>query len=132
MTSAAISRKDKLIYRISTGIIVAIMLWSAFNFTFNDEYKEAFKHLGLPNWFKAELTVAKVLGVIALLIPSLPVRIKEFAYSGFAIVLLSTPVAHLSSGDSFWLEVGHLFFFVCLVFSYVYYHKMIKQSGEKD
>jgi len=128
MTSTSVSRKDRLIYQISTGIIVAIMLWSAFNFAFNDEYKEAFKHLGLPNWFKTELTVAKFLGVIALLIPSVPVRIKDFAYSGFAIVLLSTPIAHLSSGDSIWLEVAHLFFFVSLVFSYTYYHRMIKVS----
>jgi len=128
MTSTDINRKDKLIYWISTGIIVAIMLWSALNFAFNEEYKEAFRHLGLPNWFKTELTVAKLLGVIALVIPSVPVRIKDFAYSGFAIVLLSTPIAHLSSGDSIWLEVGHLFFFVSLVYSYIYYHKLMNKS----
>lgn len=128
MTSIAINRKDKLIYWISTGIIVAIMLWSALNFAFNEEYKEAFRHLGLPNWFKTELTVAKLLGIIALVIPSVPVKIKDFAYSGFAIVLLSTPIAHLSSGDSIWLEVGHLFFFVSLAYSYSYYHKLMDKS----
>jgi putative oxidoreductase len=124
MTVAMISKKDKTIYWISTGIIAAIMLWSAYNFNFNQEYKDAFKHLGLPDWFKAELTVAKILGVLVLLIPRLPVKIKDFAYFGFAIVLLSTPVAHLSSGDSIWLEVFHLFFFVSLVISYIYYYKI--------
>lgn len=125
MTSTIITRKDKAIYWSATGIIVAIMSWSAINFAFNPEYKEAFRHLGLPGWFKAELTVAKTLGVLALLIPGVPPRLKEFAYFGFAITLLSTPIAHLSSGDSAWLEVAHSFFFICLVVSYLYYHKML-------
>lgn len=124
MASQAITRKDKIIYWSATGIIVAIMSWSAINFAFNPEYKEAFRHLGLPNWFKTELTVAKALGVLALLVPGVPARIREFAYFGFAIVLLSTPIAHLSSGDSVWMEVGHAFFFICLVVSYLYYHKI--------
>ena len=116
-------KKDKVIYWISTGIIVAIMLWSAINFAFNDEMKGAFAHLGLPDWFRLELTTAKFLGVLVLLTP-VPYKIKEFAYFGFAIVLLSTPVAHLSSGDSPLLEIGHGFFFICLAVSYVYYHRV--------
>jgi hypothetical protein len=117
-------KKNKIIYWVSTGIIVTIMLWSAANFAFNDTFRDAFHHLGLPGWFRVELTVAKFLGVLALLVPGIPARIKEFAYFGFAIVLLSTPIAHLSSGDSVWLEVAHLFFFVSLVISYVYYHRL--------
>ena len=88
--------------------------------------KNAFAHLGLPNWFRIELTIAKALGVLALVIPTVPPRIKEFAYFGFAITLISAAVAHLSSGDSVLLEVGHLTFFVSLVVSYLYYHKLHK------
>jgi putative oxidoreductase len=117
-------KKNKIIYWISTGIIVAVMLWSAINFAFNEEMKGAFAHLGLPNWFRLELTAAKFLGVLALITPGIPHKVKEFAYFGFAIVLLSTPVAHLSSGDSVLLEVAHGFFFVTLVISYVYYYKV--------
>jgi hypothetical protein len=117
-------KKDKIMYWISTGIIVAVMLWSAINFAFNPEMKEAFVHLGLPNWFRLELTTAKLLGVLALVVPAVPHKIREFAYFGFAIVLLSTPVAHLSSGDSVLLEVFHTFFFVTLVVSYLYYYKV--------
>ena len=101
-------KKDKIMYWISTGIIVAVMLWSAINFAFNPEMKEA----------------AKLLGVLALVVPGVPHKIREFAYFGFAIVLLSTPVAHLSSGDSVLLEVFHTFFFVTLVVSYLYYYKV--------
>ncbi|SHH96951.1 DoxX-like family protein [Chryseolinea serpens] len=117
-------KKDKIMYWSSTGIIVAVMLWSAINFAFNPEMKEAFVHLGLPNWFRLELTTAKLLGVLALVVPGVPHKIREFAYFGFAIVLLSTPVAHLSSGDSVLLEVFHTFFFVTLVVSYLYYYKV--------
>jgi hypothetical protein len=51
---------------------------------FPDGPEGAFVHPGLPGWFKAELTTAKILGVLALLIPSIPVKLKEFAYSGSA------------------------------------------------
>ncbi|XZF14067.1 DoxX family protein [Chitinophagaceae bacterium MMS25-I14] len=117
-------RKYKLIYWISTGIVTAIFLWSAINFAFNAEMKGAFAHLGLPNWFRVELTIAKLLGVVALVLPGMPHKIKEFAYFGFGITLISASVAHLSSGDSALLEVGHSFFFVCLAVSYVYYQKI--------
>jgi hypothetical protein len=117
-------KKDKIIYWIATGIIAAVMLWSAVNFSFNEEMKGAFAHLGLPNWFRIELTVAKFLGVLALLLPMVPHRIKEFAYFGFAITLVSATIAHLSSGDSVLLEIGHTFFFVSLAISYFYYYKI--------
>jgi hypothetical protein len=117
-------KKDKIIYWVATGILTGVMLWSAYNFTFNPEMKEAFAHFGLPNWFRIELTVAKVLGALALLLPFVPVKIKDFAYVGFAITLISAAVAHLSSGDSVFIEIGHLTFFVSLVFSYLYYHKL--------
>jgi len=117
-------KKDRIIYWTSTGIVAGIMMWSAINFNFNEEYKTAFRHLGLPDWFKVELTAAKLLGVIALLVSATPYKIKEFTYFGFAIVLLSAPIAHLSSGDSVLLEVGHTFFFFMLVISYLYYHRV--------
>jgi hypothetical protein len=132
MTTVATRKKDRIVYWTSTGIIGAIMLWSAYNFNFNPAYKDAFRHLGLPNWFRIELTVAKILGSLALLVPQVPARLKDFAYAGFAIVLLSTPVAHLSSGDSIWLEAGHLFFFVCLVVSYRCYHRWLKGQQQRQ
>ncbi|MCF6402885.1 DoxX family protein [Chitinophaga filiformis] len=124
-------KKDKIIYWIATGIVAAVMLWSAINFSFNEEMKGAFAHLGLPGWFRIELTVAKLLGVLALVLPMVPHRIKEFAYFGFAITLISATIAHLSSGDSVLLEIGHTFFFVSLVVSYLYYYKIngLKLSG---
>jgi hypothetical protein len=60
---------------------------------------EAFARLGFPDYFRVELSWAKVAGVAALLVPMVPARIKEWAYAGFAINLASALIAHLSVGD---------------------------------
>lgn len=117
-------KKDKYIYWATTGIIAVLMLWSSYNFAFNEEQKGAFVHLGLPNWFRLELTVAKGLGALALLIPAVPSKIKEFAYFGFGLTFVSADIAHLSSGDTAWLIVPHWSFFGILVVSYLYYFKL--------
>jgi len=118
-------KKDQVVYWTSTGIVFGVMLWSAVNFAFNPAMKGAFAHLGLPNWFRLELTGAKFLGAFALLIPIVPHRIKVFAYVGFAITLISATIAHLSSGDPIFYPIGHSIFFISLVVSYLYYHKRI-------
>src|SRR5438132_9815127 len=97
------SRKDRIIYWTTTGIVCAVMVFSIINFTLLDGFpfpEGGFVHLGLPRYFKAELTIAKALGVMALLIPAVPPKIREFAYFGFAITLISASIAHLASGDA--------------------------------
>ena len=59
---------------------------------------EAFAHLGFPDYFRVELALAKLLGVVLLLAP-VPSRLKEWAYSGFAITLGSALIAHFAVGD---------------------------------
>ena len=126
-------KKDKTIYYISTGIICAVMIFSVINFTLLDGYPfpgGAFKHLHLPDYFKIELTVAKISGLLALLIPNIPVKIKEFAYFGFAITLISATIAHASTGDPFFpFIIDPILFLVSLVVSYIYYHKLHRLSN---
>jgi hypothetical protein len=59
---------------------------------------EAFTRLGFPDYFRVELALAKILGVLLLLSP-VPARLKEWAYAGFAITLASAVIAHLAIGD---------------------------------
>jgi hypothetical protein len=59
---------------------------------------EAFRHLGFPDYFRIELSCAKLLGVLVLLLP-VPARLKEWAYAGFAIDLVSAVIAHVAVGD---------------------------------
>jgi hypothetical protein len=58
----------------------------------------AFVHLGFPAYFRVELSLAKLVGVVLLLAP-VPARLKEWAYAGFAITLGSALIAHFSVGD---------------------------------
>jgi len=61
---------------------------------------QAFTRLGFPaGYFRVELSWAKVAGVVALLAPMVPARLKEWAYAGFAFNLASALMAHFSIGD---------------------------------
>jgi len=120
-------KKDRIIYWASTGIIAAVMTYSIISFTFYERaiYPEgAFQHLHLPAWFKVELTIAKILGVLALLIPSIPSKIKEFAYFGFAITLLSAVIAHSTVNDKFYNIMDPMIFLCILILSYLYFLKL--------
>lgn len=120
-------RREKIIYWTATGIIGAVMTFSIISFTFFDGYnypEGAFTHLHLPEYFKVELTIAKVLGVVALMIPGIPQKIKEYAYVGFAITLVSAVIAHSSVGDSIMYIIDPLLFLGVLIVSYVYFTRL--------
>ncbi|MGB4415956.1 MAG: DoxX family protein [Paludibacter sp.] len=119
-------KKDNIFFWITTGIVSVMMLFSAFNYLTNEAMKEAFVHLGFPSYFRIELAIAKILGAIVLILPSIPKQLKEFAYFGFAITLVSAFIAHLSSGDPFSVAFMPLVFLVILVVSYIYFHKTRK------
>jgi hypothetical protein len=124
------TRRDRTIYWISTGIVASVMAFSIVNFTFLDRFpfpEGGFVHLGFPSYFRTELTIAKALGLLALLVPNIPAKIKEFAYFGFAITLVSASFAHFSSGDariSVLLIIDPLIFLGLLSVSYFYFNRI--------
>ena len=61
--------------------------------------KEAMASLSYPNYLMTILGVAKVAGVIALLIPGVPL-LKEWAYAGFTFDLLGASASHAFSQHS--------------------------------
>ncbi len=80
------------------------MLFSTYAYLTKPELKQAFQHLGFPDYFRVELAIAKLLAAIALWIP---IRlIKETAYIGLAISFVSAFIAHIASGDA----VGHVIY----------------------
>ena len=61
---------------------------------------QAFTRLGFPGgYFRMELSLAKLIGAAVLLLRMIPARLKEWAYAGFAITLVSALIAHLSIHD---------------------------------
>jgi len=83
--------------------------------------------LGYPEYLNPFLGVAKLLGVIALLVPGFP-RIKEWAYAGFTFDLVGATYSIIAKGTPFSSWVFMLVFIAILVASYVYYHKKIKAT----
>ena len=128
--SRTLTSRERAFYRASTGLVLAVMLFSIINFVFNDHFpfpngpEGAFVHLGFPPYFKVELTIAKILGVLALLIPTVPFKVKQFAYAGFAITLVSAAIAHFGRGDARNLSVIYVIdplVFFCLLAVWYYY-----------
>lgn len=85
-------------YWIVTVLFCLQMSFTAFAQLSLPQVAEAFAHLGFPDYFRVELAWAKLLGVVLLLAP-VPARLKEWAYCGFAINLVSALIAHLAVGD---------------------------------
>jgi hypothetical protein len=85
-------------YWIATSLFAAQMGFTAYAQLRLPQVAEAFTHLGFPAYFRIELSWLKVAGILVLLLPA-PARLKEWAYAGFAITLISALIAHLSVGD---------------------------------
>ena len=90
--------KNKIIYWTSTALVSLMMLFSAYAYFTDPNISEAFISMGFKDFFRIELGIAKILGVLALLIPSIPYVIKEWAYAGFGITFISAFIAHSANG----------------------------------
>ena len=87
-----------IVYWIATALFCLQMSFTAYAQLSLPQVAEMFAHLGFPDYFRVELSWAKLLGVVLLLAP-VPARLKEWAYAGFAITLASALIAHFSLGD---------------------------------
>jgi hypothetical protein len=83
---------------ITTALLCFQLAFTAYAQLRLPQVAAAFTHLGFPAYFRVELSWAKFIGVLALLAP-VPARLKEWAYAGFAITLVSALIAHFAVGD---------------------------------
>jgi DoxX-like family len=99
-TEPSITRSNGIVvgFWIATALFCFQIAFTAYAQLRLPQVAEAFAHLGFPDYFRVELAWAKLLGVV-LLLASVPARLKEWAYAGFAITLASALIAHLSAGD---------------------------------
>ena len=120
-------KTTKIIYWVATVILSLMMLFSAYSYFTNPDIKQAFVHLGFPDYFRVELAIAKILGAVLLLAP-VTARFKEWAYVGFAIVFVSAFIAHLSSADAANMVAMPLVLLTILATSYIAWHKLTDKS----
>jgi len=103
------------------------MAFSTYAYLTKPELKEAFAHLGFPDYFRVELAIAKFMAAIALWIP---IRlVKETAYIGLAISFISAVIAHIVLSDGFGHTIYPVIVLAILVVSYITY---IKTSGNQS
>ena len=87
-----------VVYWIANALFGLQMTFTAYAQLRLPQVAQAFAHLGFPAYFRVELSLAKLIGVVLILAP-VPARLKEWAYAGFAIDVGSALIAHLSVGD---------------------------------
>jgi uncharacterized membrane protein YphA (DoxX/SURF4 family) len=115
-------KTTKIIYWVTTSIVAMMMAYSGFAYLTQPVMKQAFQHLGYPDYFRVELAIAKLAGVVLLLAP-VAARIKELAYLGFTLTFISAFIAHSASGDPIPNRLTPIIFLVLLILSYLTYTK---------
>ena len=126
MTQSAPSRRDTIIFWISTVLFCLMMLSSAIpNLMSSPEWLTIFEGLGFPKYLLPFLGVAKLLGVVALLVPGFN-RIKEWAYAGFFFDLVGATYSALAAFGFDPQMMIMLVFFGLLAVSYIFHHKRIR------
>jgi len=118
----------RIAYWIVTGLMAAFLVISAVpDVIYHPGAIEIFQHLGYPVYLLPFIGVAKILGVLTVLIPGFT-RLKEWAYAGLVFDLVGAFYSHLSVGDpaSFWLP--SVFALLLVAGSYFLYHAVFVKS----
>ena len=117
-----IMKKTKIIYWIITGLFLAFMLFSGISEIFMRDGDKFLAAMKLPGYLDPFLGVAKILGVIAILLPGMS-RLKEWAYAGFVIDMVGATYCMIASGfpvSQWWMM---LLFIAVAFISYIFYQK---------
>ena len=118
------NKRDKILFWVSTILFCGFMLTSTIpNIMSTAEWVEVFKQLGYPVYMLPFIGIAKLLGIIALLVPGFP-RLKEWAYAGMFFDLTGAVYSGLMVGGFNPLMLVMLIPYVLGTLSYIFYHKM--------
>jgi hypothetical protein len=119
-------KRNKIIFWTAT-IIIALMeavmpigVW-----IFAPEYMTfGTKELGYPNYFAYAVVIAKVLGVIAIVYPKTPPKLKEWAYAGLTFTLIFAFISHACVDKNLGNMIMPVAFLGILATSYMFNRKL--------
>lgn len=123
-------KKTNITYWILTGLFAFFMLGSAIpDILIIPEAVQGFREMGYPAYLIPFLGWAKLLGVVAILVPGYP-RLREWAYAGLFFDLLGATYSVFSIGKpvSGWSPM--LVIIAVGIGSYVFYHKKRKMASQ--
>ena len=127
-------KKIKIAYWIFTSLFAFMMLGSAIPDIFSVPVAvEGFKQMGYPVYLLPFLGIAKLLGVVAILIPGYT-RLKEWAYAGLVFDLIGATFSIYASGQSVGSWLPMILPLTLAATSYYFYHKKlnINLSGNRN
>lgn len=116
----------KNIYWASTGVLSLFLLWSSYTYLFSKATIEGVRNLGFPDYFRVQLAILKIIAVLILLIPQIPLQAKEWAYAGITLFFITAIVAHTAHKDPFFITLINLALIGILVVSYYHLPKSIE------
>ena len=123
------SKTIKIVYWITTIIIFLFEGVMPALTSQTELAKQGIQHLGYPQYFGNAFVIFKVLGTLALIIPQVHTRIKEWAYAGFAFDFIFASISiTIVDGFSF-MSVFPLIFLGILVASYIAREKMSRNKN---
>ncbi len=92
-------KKINIFYWIITALFCLMTaVGGVFDLISHPDALKVFAHLGYPDYLSPFIGLAKLLGVVALLVPGFP-RIREWAYAGFFFDFIGAMYSHIRSGD---------------------------------
>ncbi|MGI8952690.1 MAG: DoxX family protein [Chitinophagaceae bacterium] len=122
-------KSTKIIYWISTGILALFLLSGAF-FINSKMAIDAMHHLGVPEWFRWELSIGHIIGGLLLILPVWK-RLKEWNYVALGIDYISAAIAYFSVDGAVSTSFFPLIDLAILIVSYICYHKIKKYQPHK-
>ena len=118
------TKTSKIIYWITTVIIFLFEGVMPALTSRTEMAKEGIRHLGYPEYFGIMLAVFKVVGSIAIIVPALPVRIKEWAYAGLGLEMIAAFISIWAVDGLNGMTIFPLIVLAILAVSYVQFHKL--------
>lgn len=119
-------KKNKTIFWVATIIIIlweGVMPLSALLFS-PEQATIGTRPLGYPDYFAYALIICKVLGVLAISVPQVPARLKEWAYAGLTFNLVFAFISHAAVDQNIGYMLMPLVVLGILAISYRYNRKI--------
>jgi|SRR6478752_5370655 len=123
------TKSTNIIYWVSTIIFSGLMIFASVDGIRLSAQAVSFLHdlLGYPIYFIQFISIAKLLGSIAILIPGLNRSLKEWAYAGLFFDLAGAIYSNIAIAGQFDpMMLTLLAWIIPGIISYIFWHKKIK------
>lgn len=127
-------KKNRIIFWVATTIIIlweGVMPITAW-LSSPDQATVGTRPLGYPDYFAYALIICKALGALAIAVPNVPARLREWAYAGLSFNLIFAFISHAVVDKNIGFMLMPLVVLGILAVSYVYRRKISANEGNSS